>query len=324
MRKTPKPKERTKIRHSIKKLFQQGPRSWCFQCYYFLRELIASDERTKDIYYLKRRYLKRFHRHLSLENPLAFTEKMQWLKLYDRNPSYTRKADKYAVREFVKETIGEQYLVKLLGIYDRAEDIDFDALPDRFALKATHGSHWNVICPDKNLLDRKEAIRKLNQWLKTNHYCWAKEWVYKDIPPRVICEEFLDANTEWGLLDYKIYCFNEKPALILVSRVSSGECFENYYDTRWHLLPVTQKDPPFPNDVPPPPCLEEMLRLASLLAQGTFFVRVDFYYHNEKIIFGELTFYSGAGYSVWKPMEFDYELGKQLKLPFEQNATSTK
>jgi len=200
-----------KIWRPMKKLLQQGPCSWCHQFYYYILECTAIDEFNKDMFYLKRRYLRRFHRPLSLENPQTFTEKVQWLKFYDRNPLHTMKADKYAVREFVKDTIGEQHLVKLFGVYNRAEDIDFDTLPNQFVLMATHSCRQNIICSDKGLLDRKDATSKLNKWLKTRHYTRYREWVYKNIPPQIICEEFLEANTEWGLLDYKIFCFHGKP-----------------------------------------------------------------------------------------------------------------
>ena len=317
------PKGAAKLWWEFKKLFQQGLHSWCCQYYYYMRELTASDEWTKDIHYLKRRYLRRFHRHLSLENPQAFTEKMQWLKFNDRNPLHTMKADKYAVREFVKETIGEQHLVKLFGVYDRAENIDFDTLPDQFVLKTSHGCRQNIICSDKSLLDRKEVINTLNKWLKTKHYTRYREWVYKDIPPRIICEEFLEANTEWGLLDYKIFCFNGKPTFIQVIFDRFGEMTLGNYDTQWNRLPFGEKGyPSNPKDAPPPPCLDEMFRLASRLAKDLLFARVDFYYHNEKIIFGEITFYPDGGLAKFDPAEYDYELGKQLKLPFEQDAAS--
>ena len=317
---TSKPRGLAKILHPIRKLLRQGPRSWCRQFYYYIRESTAADEFNKDMFYLKRRYLRRFYRRLSFENPRAFTEKMQWLKFFDRNPSHTMKADKYAVREFVEDTIGEQHLVKLFGVYDRAEDIDFDALPNQFVLKATHSCRQNIICSDKSLLDRKETISKLNGWLKTRHYTRYREWVYKNIPPRIICEEFLEANTEWGLLDFKIFCFHGKPSFVQVIYDRFGEMALGNYDAHWNRLPFGEKNfLSSPNDAPCPPCLDEMLHLASILAKDTLFVRVDFYYHNEKIIFGELTFYPDGGLSIFDPVEYDYELGKQLRLPFEQN-----
>ena len=322
MQHTSKPQGFAKIWWSIKKLLQQGPRSWCWQCYYYLLESTASDEQTKDIYYLKRRYLRRFHRPLSLEKPQAFTEKMQWLKFHDRNPSHTVKADKYAVREFVKETIGEQYLVKLYGVYDRAEEIDFETLPDQFVLKATHSCKQNILCSDKNRLDRKGTIKQLNQWLQTKHHLRYREWVYKDIQPRIVCEEFLESNTEWGLLDYKVFCFNGKPMFVQVIFDRFGEMTLANYDTQWNRLPFGEESyPSNPKDVSPPPCLDEMLRLASRLAKDLLFARVDFYYHNEKIIFGEITFYPDGGLTKFEPAECDYELGQQLKLPFERNDT---
>ena len=315
-----KPQGFANIRNAIGKLLGQGPRSWFRQLYYYLRESAAAGEFDKDVFYLKRRYLRRFHRPLSLENPQTFTEKVQWLKFYDRNPSHTMKADKYAVREFVKDMIGEQHLVKLFGVYDRADDIDFDAIPNRFVLKTTHGCRQNILCSDKSLLDHKETISRLNRWLKTTHYTRYREWVYKNIPPRIVCEEFLEANTEWGLLDYKIFCFHGKPSFIQVIYDRLGEMALGNYDTQWNRLPFGEKSYlASPNDAPCPPCLDEMLHLASALAGDTLFVRVDFYYHNEKIIFGELTFYPDGGLAVFDPVEWDDELGKLLELPLERN-----
>ena len=284
----------------------------CRVCFRLLPEGI-----TKDYWHLKYVFWKRFGRNLPLGNPQTFTEKIQWLKLYDRNPSHTLKADKYSVRDFVKNTIGEQHLVKLYGVWDRAEDIDFDALPDRFVLKANHGCGWNIICSDKSQLDRKETVKKLNEWLNINYYdlSGSAEWVYKNIQPRIICEEFLEANTEWGLLDYKIFCFNGQPTLVKVVFDRFGEGTVNIYDTLWNRLPVTYMYPPNMADAPPPPCLKEMLQLASSLAKDIPFVRVDFYDHNGKIIFGEMTFYPCSGLVPWEPIEFDHELGKLLKLP---------
>ena len=315
-----------KVWREIKRPFQQGLRAWWYRIFYFGYSLLLPKGLAKDACRLRASYQAIFGRALSLENPQALTEKMQWLKLYDRNPSHTMKADKYGVREFVKQAIGEQHLVKLLGVYNRAEEIDFDALPNQFVLKATHGSQMNIICPDKNLLDRKEAVRRLNQWLKINFFGRKKQWVYKDIPPRIVCEEFLEPNTEWGLLDYKIFCFHGKPEFIqVILDRCSGKTSLNNYDTQWNRLPFGEKGyPPTPKDPPPPPCLDEMLRLASLLAKDLLFVRVDFYYHNGKILFGELTFYPDAGMTKFEPAEMDYELGKLLKLPFEQNDTHPK
>ena len=312
-----------KIWRGIKDPFQQGFSSLCYQGFHFAHSLLLPEGVAKDACLLKAGYRKSMRRNLSLENPQKFTEKIQWLKLYDRNPLHTMKADKYAVREFVKNTIGEQHLVELFGVYDRPEEIDFDALPDRFVLKSTHGCGMSIVCPDKNQLDRKAVVKKFNRWLKINWYYKSKrQWAYKDIPPRIICEEFLESNTDWGLLDYKFFCLNGKPEYIQVifDRTGREERFQNLYDTQWNRLSVTTSGFPInPKNVPPPPCLDEMLRLASALAKDIIFSRVDFYYHNDKIIFGEITFYPAGGVNRFNPVEFDDELGRKLKLPFELN-----
>ena len=309
-----------KIRREIKKPFQHGLYSLYYRTLYYMCRVLLPEGLLKDRWCLQCLYRERLGRTLSLENPQTFTEKIQWLKLYDRNPSHTLKADKYSVREFVKQTIGEQHLVNLLGVYDRAEDVDFDALPRQFVLKGTHGSGMNIISPDKSLLNRDKAIKKLNYWLSVNWYKSKREWVYKNITPRIVCEEFLESNTEWGLLDYRIFCFNGKPTYIQVDYHGAQGQTRNFYDIRWNRIPLTSYFPSNPQEEPPPPCLDEMLRLASSLAKDIIFARIDFYYHNGNVLFGEITFYPSAGFTHFDPIEADYEWGKQLKLPFELNA----
>jgi len=314
---TKKPKGLAKIWQEIKKPFKHGWRSLYYQIVYCMYALFLPEGVSKDYWFLKGTYWQHFNRDLSFKNPQTYTEKLQWLKLYDRNPSHTLKADKYAVREFIKNTIGEEHLVKLYGVYEHAEDIDFDVLPDQFVLKANHGSSWNIICPDKNLLDRKKTIETLNKWLKKTYGRNKREWIYTNIPHRIVCEEFLEANTEWGLLDYKIFCFNGKPEFVQVDFDRFGEHKRNFYDPQWKRLPLAMTYSNHAKDAPPPPCLDEMLRLASLLAKNIFHVRVDFYHHHERIIFGEMTFYPEGGHQKFDPAEIDYQWGKLLKLPFE-------
>ncbi len=254
--------------------------------------------------------------HLDLDKPKTFNEKIQWLKLYDSTAEKTRLADKYLVRDWIKERIGEEYLIPLLGVWDRFEDIDFDTLPDQFVLKANHGSGWNVIVKDKESLNIEATRTKFNNWMKKNFaFCNGLELHYKDIEPKIIAEKYIKTDSG-SVNDYKFFCFNGNIELIWVdANRYEGQHIRNIYSPDWELLLVT-KD--YPNDAGmdlKPECYEKMNELARILSKDFICVRVDFYEVDGKIYFGEMTFTSGSGYGRFNPPEFDYELGSKLKLP---------
>ncbi len=271
-------------------------------------------EYLPDKLYLSLLFKKRLGYKMDWKNPKTFNQKLQWMKLYDKNPLYSVCADKIAVRDFVAAAIGDKYLIPCLGVYDRAEDIDYDSLPERFVLKCNHGARLNVICCDKNKLDIPAANASLNKWLKTRFWHQKREYHYKAIKPRILCEQYMEDEETEGLNDYKVFMIAGNPYMIQVDLDRFGEHRRNVYDAEWNLLDVNIS---FPNgqDVPRPAVLDEMLSCAGKLADGFAEVRVDFYVINGKLYFGEMTFFSGAGFSKYEPREFEFEMGKKLKLP---------
>lgn len=254
---------------------------------------------------------------LNLDNPQTFNEKLQWLKLYDRRPEYTHMVDKVEAKRYVASIIGEEYIIPTLAVYDRAEDIDFEALPNQFVLKCTHDSGGIVICRDKSKLDRKAAIKKLSKGLKVNYFYQKREWPYKNVRPRVIAEQYMSDNGD-ELIDYKVHSFNGTPEVILVCRDRYKETglTEDFYTREWKHLDISR-----PNhgqaEVPAecPKELEEMLRLSAQLSKDIPFLRSDFYTIDHKVYFGELTFFPASGMTPFIPANWDNILGDWLKIP---------
>lgn len=268
---------------------------------------------------LKKWYKKRTGRELNLENPKSFNEKIQWLKLYDNSPLKTKLADKYLVREWIKENLGEEYLIPLLGVYDSFDEIDFDKLPDKFVLKANHGCAWNIIVKDKQKFDKKKAKKKFDKWMKRNYALKAGfEMQYKDIPPKIVAEAFIQ-DSKGELNDYKVLCFNGEPKFIWIDQGRFSNRTENIYDTEWNLQPFLLTYENSKEEVPPPKNLETMIEFARKLSKDFALVRVDFYNVDGKIYFGEMTFTSASGVDVFKPAEYDLKLGEMLELPKSKN-----
>ncbi len=264
-------------------------------------------------------YFRQTGHVLDLAHPHTYNEKIQWLKLYDSTRQKADLTDKYQVRSYVKEKIGEEYLVPLLGVWDRAEDIPFDDLPDRFALKATHGSGWNIIVHDKSRLDVNDARQRLNRWLRTNFAFYVGlELHYSYIKPRIIAEEYIE-NARGDIDDYKVFCFHGKPRYILFITGRHTHMEKAVYDTDWNRMPFLDGGRPLEQDVPRPPFLSRLLSLAETLSQGFIHVRVDFYcLNNGQLKFGELTFTPTSGRMLWKPEEYDRMLGDLIHLPCDE------
>ena len=248
---------------------------------------------------------------LDLDHPRTFCEKIQVLKLHGDDPLLTRLADKFAVREWVANRIGERYLVPLIGAWDAAEDIDFDALPDRFVLKANHGSHWNVVVKDKSKLDRRQVLSDLSFWLKLNYaYVRSFQMQYDRIPRKIIAEEFME-NASGDLYDYKFWCFKGKVHYVQYLANRKERLRVAFFDRDWNVQPFMYNRRPKITKLPPRPSnLEEMIALAEKLADGFEFVRVDFYRLDDGTIkFGEMTFTPANGGGGWEPEEWDVKLG---------------
>lgn len=269
-----------------------------------------------DAPYLKIRYYAFFGKRLRLRAPITFNEKLQWLKLHDRNPVYSVMADKYEVKKYVTDTIGSQYVIPALGVWNCFDEIDFDALPQRFVLKCTHDSGGLVICRDKSALDKTRARVKIEKCLDRNYYFRSREWPYKNIAPRVLAEEYLSDGSGEEPRDYKVFCFGGTPRLILVcqSRFSGSGLTEDFYDTNWQLTEITRPGRDRGPLIPRPVHLEEMLHTAAQFAAGIPFLRVDFYDTPEALYFGEFTFFPSSGFVGFEPEKWDETLGKWIDL----------
>lgn len=274
-----------------------------------IRYLISSK------FYIKCSYKWRTGEKLNLSNPKSFNEKIQWLKLYDRNPMYTILADKYHVREYVSKTIGDQYLIPLIGVYDNVDDIPWDKLPTKFVLKCNHASGTNIICKDKSKLNIRDSTKKLKKWMKMNYYWRGREWAYKNIKAKIICEKYMVDESGVELKDYKIFCFHGEPKLIQVDYNRFVNHKRNLYDTSWNYIDASIE---YPNDstvhIKKPDKLEEMLELARRLSAGFPHVRVDFYSIAGKIYFGEMTFYPESGYGKFNPKELEFQMGTWMSI----------
>ncbi len=279
-----------------------------------------------DRLYLKYIYRALTGNKLNLRDPKTFCEKIQWLKLYDRNPQYTRLADKLSVREYVSEKIGPEHLIPLLGVWDSADEIDPASFPDEFVLKLTHNSGGGMfVCRDKSKMDWERVKAELEKNLKSNYFWPGREWTYKNIPPRIIAEKFMrdvrPENPEGVLVDFDFFCFGGEPKFMYVgvddvSDGSKGSLSLTYLDMNWKPVPFYKKGrAPVPFPVEKPAQFDEMVRIAKTLSEGIPFVRVDLYRIGEQIFFSELTFYPGAGFSPYSPDEWERKIGDMLVLP---------
>ena len=268
--------------------------------------------------FLKYAYRVHLGKKLDLEHPVTFNEKMQWLKLYDRRPEYTTMVDKYAVKQYVAEKIGEEYIIPTLGVWDTFDDIDFDTLPEQFVLKCTHDSGGLVICTDKSKLDKDNIRGLLGKYLKRDYYSIHREWPYKNVKPRIIAEAYMEDSATSELRDYKFFCFNGEPKVLYVitERKTSGHNFKlDYFDMDFQHLDFKNgyENSEYPIDKPLG--FEKMKELAVVLSNGIPYVRVDFYEVDGKIYFGELTFFPTSGYGPFDPEEWDYKFGEWITLP---------
>lgn len=274
-----------------------------------------------DELYLKLLFLFEMHYWPDLKHPKTFNEKIQWLKLHNRKPEFTTMVDKYAVKKYVADRIGEQYIIPTLGVWDSFDQIDFDSLPNQFVLKTTHGGGGLavVICKDKKTFDKRRAKRILEKSLNSDIYMKYREWPYKDVPKRIIAEKFMADESGTELKDYKFFCFNGEPKyMLLVSGRLAGKKRFDYFDLNWNHLPVHDVGCPGAERLPAKPDnFEEMIFIVKKLSKGMTHVRVDLYNINSKIFFGELTFFDGSGLSVYDPREWDFKFGQFLKLPID-------
>lgn len=267
--------------------------------------------------FLKRRYRLELGKELNLMNPVTYTEKLQWLKLYDHRPEYTRMVDKYEVKQYVAERLGEEYVIPLLGVWEQVEDIDFEMLPDRFVLKTTHDSGGIVVCKDKSKLDIPAAKKRLKHFLKRNYYDYNREWPYKNVKHRIIAEKYMEDSRSGELRDYKFFTFGGEPRVLYIAqgRGRGEPTTADFFDMEFNHLQLTIDHDMA--DVPPekPERFEEMKRMAALLSQGTPQLRVDFYEVDGQLYFGEMTFFHCSGLIPFHPEEWDRIFGDWVELP---------
>lgn len=274
--------------------------------------------KCSDKYALNIAFKKQFGYSINWKNPQTFSEKLQWLKIYDRNPIYTQYVDKYESKLIVADKIGEEYIIPTLGVYNSFDEINFDQLPNNFVLKCTHDSGSVVICEDKKKFDHVHAKNILTKGLSRNFYFQGREWPYKKVRPRIIAEQYMNDNENDSLTDYKFYCFNGEPKFLYVSYglANHDTAFINYLTLCWEKTPFSRPDYKEFEKLPPKPCnFERMIKLAKKLSKGIPFLRVDFYEINKKVYFSELTFYPGSGFTPFVPSEWDRKVGELLKLP---------
>ena len=256
-------------------------------------------------------------KYLNLDNPCTFNEKIQWLKLYDSTPIKTRLADKYLVRDWVKEKIGEQYLIPLLGVYDKFEEIDFEKLPNQFVIKCNHGCAYNIIVRDKTKLDLAEVKEKLNKWMSENFAFKAGyELHYRDIKPKIIIEKYMENKGSQNLYDYKFWCFNSEVKYMQFRDDFSANLKMVFYDLNWKKQPFYYDHPLYDKELEKPDNFQDMINIAKKLCQGFAFVCVDMYRLNDgTIYFGEMTFTRSTGAAHWNNEKYNKTLGDMIKLP---------
>ena len=299
--------------HNIKKKITHPERTVYNICMYDRHQFAPL---FSDKFYLKCLYKKHLHKKLNLRYPTTFNEKLQWLKLYNRNPLYTQMADKAEMKQYVSQIIGDEHIIKTLGVYNSVDEVPFESLPDKFVIKCTHDSGSTYICKDKDTFDFQKAKDELSIRLKKNYYWEGREWPYKNIKPRIIVEEFLIDDERDYPLDYKFFCFNGKMEFFKVDFNRFTNHRANYYNKELVLQPFGEKYLP-PDEYiyfKEPKDFKIMINIVERLAKGIPFVRVDLYYVNDRIYVGELTFFPAGGVGTLTG-DGDEIMGKLIVLP---------
>lgn len=303
----------SKIRTAIKLLKEN-------RCEFWASVIVNSFKWLPDTPYLKLLYKFKTGHTLNLKHPKTFTEKIQWLKLYNRQPEYTKMVDKYLAKHYVEDLICKDYIIPTLGIWDKPEDIDWDILPEKFVLKTTHGGGNGgvVICKDKSSLNKKQVVEKLNKSLASDIYRNLREWPYKNVTKRIIAEQFVSSNDNdesADLIDYKFFCFNGEPKYCQVIRDRKTNETIDFYDMNWHHMDFVGLNPSVNNGltpVPRPTKIEEMISICRKLSKGIPFLRVDLYHIDNKVLFGELTFFPASGFGRFNPEDWNEKLGAHI------------
>lgn len=271
-----------------------------------------------DKLFINLKFFKMFKRFVDFKNPKTYSEKLQWLKLYDRKPLYTTIVDKYLVKKYVEEKIGAKYVIPLLGVWRHFDEIDFSKLPDQFVLKTNHDCGGVVVCKDKNSFDKEAAKDKLERHLNTNYFWEHREWPYKNVNPCIFAEKYMVDESGYELKDYKWFCFDGEPKALFIAQDRDNPNEEtkfDFYDMDFNHLPIKNGHPNSSVRREKPVGFDEMKELAKVLSSGFIHVRVDFYNISGQIYFGELTFFHWSGFVKFEPKEWDYTFGSWIKLP---------
>lgn len=266
---------------------------------------------------VKRNFKKHLGYELNLENPQTFNEKLHWLKINYKDDLMTKYADKYYVRQLVKEKLGPEYLIELYGVYNSVDEIDLEVLPSEFVFKPTHSSGRVIISKNKEDINWKKSFKEMNRWLRDNYFYQSGEWVYKNIQPKIICEKLLEEN----IIDYKVYCFNGEPLFTqVISNRKNGKFNVNYYDLDWQAIEIRRKDhDENKSGINKPINYEHMLKNSKLIASNFPFARMDFYEVDNKLFFGEVTFFPANGLINFSDLDEDRKWGSYLTLPVEKH-----
>lgn len=279
-----------------------------------------------DELFIKLKYRLIMKKKLNLKNPQTFNEKLQWLKLHDRKPEYTMMVDKYEVRKYIAQKLGEEYLIPLLGVWDNVDDIDFDALPNQFVLKCNHNSGLGMcICMDKSKLDIEKVKKELKKGLKQDYYMTGREWPYKNVKRKIIAEQYMIDESGKELKDYKLMCFNGKVkcSFVVSDRFGDNGLRVTFFDTGWNVMPFKRHYRKSENIIKKPESYDKMVEFAEDLSKNIPFVRIDFYDINGRLYFGEITFFPGGGFEEFTPEKWDDELGSWINLQKGVNRNET-
>lgn len=306
----------------IKRVFSKD--GICWFSWYLLKGT-GLDRLLSDRVYINLQYRCATGKKLNLENPRSFNEKLQWLKLYDHNPEYTKMVDKVEAKRYVTNIIGEEYIIPTIAVYDKIEDIEWEKLPNQFVMKCSHDSGGIIVCKDKTHLDIPAAIKTLKKSCKSNFYYFSREWPYKNVKPRILVEEYLTDNTDGSksledeeLTDYKFFCFDGAPKALFIASDRLDKTIPtkfDFFDMDFNHLPFRGGHPNADRPIKCPSSFEEMKTIATKLSAGFPHIRVDLYEVDGHIYFGELTFCHWGGMAPFDPEEWNYKFGEWIKLP---------
>ena len=304
----------------IKKIFKSGIQYLLNKNYRVLiNSRLGFYNSISDEEYLKKLFKVNMKKELNLKNPKTFNEKLQWLKLYNRKPEYTMMVDKYKVREYIKRELGEEYLIPLIGVWEDPNEINFDKLPQQFVLKCNHNSGLGMcICKDKSKLNIEKVKKDLRKGLNQDYYLSGREWPYKNVPRKIICEKFMvDSNETEGLTDYKFFCFNGYVDCVMVAiERHTGNPKFYFFDKDWNLLRYNKrgKEAKESFTLPMPKLMPKMFKIAEKFSKELPYARIDLYSCNDKIYFGEITFFPDSGFDANILPETDKKFGDLIKL----------